>query len=561
MAEPRFTFVELFAGIGGFRLGLEALGGQCVFSCEYSKMATHVLRHNFATCVEAGDVKGVSPYMLPHHDLLVGGFPCQSFSNAGACGGFGDERGALFHEMCRLAKACQPKALLLENVRGLLTNPGAFAEVCSCLRAAGFAIRCALFDSAALLPQRRRRLFLVAFRLNLFGQSEHPVTRFAWPILPELRRSALEVLHTQEEMTPAVAQALSIGATKWAKVKSSAYFNRFPGARLLQKAALAQTLQATYRSGYLLFSQFVPMGIYGACGDTVSVVEPKQGTSTSSREPEAEVNFRRQETESSHDGRRQPAHQTELPPRFFSSRECARLMGFGEDFILPTKDALGCRLLGNAVSPPVVGAIGASLICALEGRSRERGQVEALSVAIHLVLRACPHGREPQLCWMPPMLNALVGELPEADATCTDVHALRDFATEATSTFEDDVAGHVPGADYHSRLPVGWICVRLRDVQQRVDELLTAMAADVPGTPIAAPGDAEPHQLSDICVGSRPSSVCRWPRVLPHDGVSLQATLPSPTSANKTALAGPLLRAWSRALALRCAPRLYITQH
>ena len=113
MAEPRFTFVELFAGIGGFRLGLEALGGQCVFSCEYSKMATHVLRHNFATCVEAGDVKGVSPYMLPHHDLLVGGFPCQSFSNAGACGGFGDERGALFHEMCRLAKACQPKACLL----------------------------------------------------------------------------------------------------------------------------------------------------------------------------------------------------------------------------------------------------------------------------------------------------------------------------------------------------------------------------------------------------------------------------------------------------------------
>jgi len=166
-AEPRFTFAEVFAGIGGFRVALEALGGRCVFASEYSVSATATLRANFEPCVACGDVRKIVPAMVPQHDILVGGFPCQSFSNAGARGGLEDERGALFYELCRLTAACKPRAMLLENVRGLLTNPGAFAEVCGCLRAAGYAVRCSLLDSATLLPQRRRRLFLVAFRLDL----------------------------------------------------------------------------------------------------------------------------------------------------------------------------------------------------------------------------------------------------------------------------------------------------------------------------------------------------------------------------------------------------------
>ena len=137
----RFDFVELFAGIGGFRLALEAVGGRCVLASEYSQHACAVYRRNWPNDpahVLVGDVRKLVPAQIPPHDVLVGGFPCQSFSNAGRREGLDDDRGSLFFEVVRLLDGCRPRAFLLENVRGLLKVMGTVrARLCALGRSLG----------------------------------------------------------------------------------------------------------------------------------------------------------------------------------------------------------------------------------------------------------------------------------------------------------------------------------------------------------------------------------------------------------------------------------------
>jgi len=139
-------FIDLFAGIGGFRLGLEKVGQlqqgvqrsrycrnlegnrggsqyTCVWSCEIDRWCERVYRRNFGEGFDAHDIKAVDASLIPDHDLIAGGFPCQSFSIAGKGGGFSDTRGTLFFEICRIARAKRPPYLLLENVRNLLSVP------------------------------------------------------------------------------------------------------------------------------------------------------------------------------------------------------------------------------------------------------------------------------------------------------------------------------------------------------------------------------------------------------------------------------------------------------
>lgn len=117
--EPAFRFAELFAGMGGFRLGLEPLGGRCVFASEIEPFAAATYERNFGE-VPFGDIVEVPTDAVPCHDILTAGFPCQSFSRAGAQRGLRDARGDLFFEIVRLARAREPAALLLENVPNLL---------------------------------------------------------------------------------------------------------------------------------------------------------------------------------------------------------------------------------------------------------------------------------------------------------------------------------------------------------------------------------------------------------------------------------------------------------
>ena len=206
---PRFTFAELFSGVGGFRLGLEAIGGRCVFACEYCKFAKATYRLNWPSDPSdfvVGDVCRQSPATIPPADVLVAGFPCQSFSNAGRKLAFDDDRGQLFYELVRLATACRFRALLLENVRGLL-EPSVMAAVVRALAAAGYTVATREFDAASLLPQRRRRVFLACFRDQAAARA------FAWPALPALRRCAYDVLHA----AGALPADLALPDAKWAR--------------------------------------------------------------------------------------------------------------------------------------------------------------------------------------------------------------------------------------------------------------------------------------------------------------------------------------------------------
>ena len=119
MNKEKFTFIDLFAGIGGFRIALESLGGKCVFSSEINEHAISMYKENFGDDSKC-DITKLDPSLLPNFDILCGGFPCQAFSICGKQEGFNDAtRGTLFFDICRILKEKKPKVFILENVKNL----------------------------------------------------------------------------------------------------------------------------------------------------------------------------------------------------------------------------------------------------------------------------------------------------------------------------------------------------------------------------------------------------------------------------------------------------------
>jgi DNA (cytosine-5)-methyltransferase 1 len=116
--NPQFKFIDLFAGIGGFRIAMQNVGGECVFTSEIDLHAQSSYQTNFGE-LPHGDITKIDEKNVPNHDVLCAGFPCQAFSIAGRRGGFSDTRGTLFFDVARIIKEKQPKAFFLENVKGL----------------------------------------------------------------------------------------------------------------------------------------------------------------------------------------------------------------------------------------------------------------------------------------------------------------------------------------------------------------------------------------------------------------------------------------------------------
>lgn len=176
--EPRakadFKFIDLFAGIGGFRIGLERNGGKCVFSSEWDKHAKQTYFQNYGE-IPFGDITNFTntgpQYVaeadaIPDHDILCGGFPCQPFSQAGLQRGFEDARGTLFFDILTIAKAKRPKVLFLENVKRLKGHDKGktFQVICNSLRELGYKVYAKViraYDHG--VPQNRERIFIVAF--------------------------------------------------------------------------------------------------------------------------------------------------------------------------------------------------------------------------------------------------------------------------------------------------------------------------------------------------------------------------------------------------------------
>jgi len=181
VTQHEFKFIDLFAGIGGFRMALQNLGGKCVFTSEWDKEAKRTYRANFVE-VPFGDItkEEVKSYIPDGFDLLCAGFPCQSFSIAGKRGGFDDTRGTLFFDVAEIIKRKKPKAIFLENVKGLRNHNGGrtLETILNVLRndLEYFVPEPQIINARNFgVPQNRERIYIVGFRKDLgINEFEYP---------------------------------------------------------------------------------------------------------------------------------------------------------------------------------------------------------------------------------------------------------------------------------------------------------------------------------------------------------------------------------------------------
>lgn len=216
-----FTYASLFAGIGGFETALNRLGGRCVFASEIDKHARKAYEVLYGGDVLHGDITKIDAKDVPDHDLLTAGFPCQAFSVAGKRKGFEDTRGTLFFEIARIASAKKPRALLLENVKGLVGHDKGrtLDTIVKTLNEIGYTVDFEVLNSKYFgVPQNRERIFIVAVRDDLVtpepwkiegntvvprgkrrisGYEGVKTFEFDWPAQAEVTKRLRDILETE----------------------------------------------------------------------------------------------------------------------------------------------------------------------------------------------------------------------------------------------------------------------------------------------------------------------------------------------------------------------------
>lgn len=318
-----FTFIDLFAGIGGLRLAMQSIGGRCVFTSEWDKFAKITYEENFKDNREVrGDIQKIDAEEIPEHNVLCAGFPCQPFSLAGvskknALGrahGFLDEtQGTLFFDVVRVLRHHMPEAFLLENVKNLTSHDKGktYSVIVGALEALGYTVSAKIIDAQHFLPQHRQRIVLVGF-LQETGFN------FSDLQLPEKGKVRLKsILHPEdgsedaeghftigEQATVSSKYTLSDHLWKYLqdyKAKHAKAGNGF-GCSVVGPADVSRTLSARYHKD----------------GSEILI---DQGSGKN--------------------------------PRRLTPRECARLMGYGDEFKIPVSDTQAYRQFGNSVAVPV----------------------------------------------------------------------------------------------------------------------------------------------------------------------------------------------------------------
>lgn len=302
MSNP-FSFVDLFAGIGGMRLGFEAAGGTCVYSVEWDRYARRTYAANFEE-PQGCDIREI--HRLPSHDVMLAGFPCQPFSLAGVSKklslgrphGFLDQvQGTLFFEIARLAEQHRPAIVFLENVKHLLRHDQGltFKTILSTLEDLDYAVSWRVVDARPWVPQHRERVFIVGLDRGTFGQGrfEFPTAPDGGPTLGSILEPAVDSRYRKSQRVWNYLQAYA--------EKHKAAGNGF-GFGLVGPSDVSRTLSARYY---------------------------KDGSEILVRMPDG-------------------------PPRMLTPRECARLMGFPDSFAIPVSNTQAYRQFGNAVVVPVV---------------------------------------------------------------------------------------------------------------------------------------------------------------------------------------------------------------
>ena len=190
------TFIDLFAGLGGFRLALESLGAKCVYSNEWDEPVQKVYQDNFGDVPE-GDITKVDEKLIPDHDILCAGFPCQAFSISGKQRGFEDSRGTLFFDVARIVKEKKPKIVFMENVKNFATHDEGrtLAVVKGTMEEFGYQFNAKVLNAVDYgVPQKRERIYMVCFRNDL------EISNFKFPKAFGLSRHVEDYLLEDEEL-------------------------------------------------------------------------------------------------------------------------------------------------------------------------------------------------------------------------------------------------------------------------------------------------------------------------------------------------------------------------
>ena len=218
-AKGKFTFIDLFAGIGGIRLGYQSLGGKCVFSSEWDEAAAKTYYYNFGERPH-GDIQKIDPSSIPDFDILLAGFPCQPFSIIGDKEGFNHEtQGTLFFSIEKILLAKKPKAFMLENVRNLTAHDGGrtFKVILSHLRNAGYDVHYKVLNALDYgVPHKRERIIICGFR--------KPVKfDFPEPLPPEKRKTVADIIDEAAETDKSLFVRPVIKKSRLARLKDKNY--------------------------------------------------------------------------------------------------------------------------------------------------------------------------------------------------------------------------------------------------------------------------------------------------------------------------------------------------
>ena len=316
-----FRTIDLFAGIGGIRLGFEALGGRGVFSCEWDSKAQDTYEANFGDR-PAGDITKVPPEDIPDHDILLAGFPCQPFSIIGSQKGFGDTRGTLFFNIEEILRAKRPPAVLLENVKQFKTHDGGrtFATAVERLNELGYFVHTAILNALNYgVCQKRERTFMVCFLANIEFSFPRPLTN---------RPSLADILEPDDSIDPKL----------WAS-------------EMIQKKRLARLAQQGTKP-------FYPSIWHENKGGHIGIFPHSCALRANASYSYMLVN-----------GRRRP-----------SGREMLRIQGYPETFKIVVNHAAIRAQAGNSVAVPVIRAIATEMLAGLKAPKLSAPRQEQLTL-------------------------------------------------------------------------------------------------------------------------------------------------------------------------------------
>lgn len=305
-SKSKFTFIDLFAGIGGIRIGFDRCGGESVFSSEIDRYAVRTYEANFGD-LPAGDITLIDADTIPDHDILLAGFPCQPFSIAGVSKkkslgrdhGFLDKtKGTLFFDIARIAKRKRPKILFLENVKNLMSHDkgNTFRTIINTLEKLNYRPYYSVFDGKHFVPQHRERTIIVAFDREVFEDEED----FEFPDMPVRNIALRDILEKKVHEKYTLSDKLWNYLQEYAK-KHRERGNGF-GFGMGDPDGITRTLSARYYK------------------DGSEILIAQKGKN----------------------------------PRRLTPRECARLQGFPEDYIIPVSDTQAYKQFGNAVVVPLM---------------------------------------------------------------------------------------------------------------------------------------------------------------------------------------------------------------